>query len=73
MSLSDKVLSLVVATNKLMLDVEVSKMKEFQKNMLDFFQAEHSVIVAEIEETKTLSDELKDKILEAAREYKSRC
>ena len=73
LSLSEQVLTLVLATNKVMLDVEVSKIKQFQKEILEFFQAEHTEIVNEIEETKQLSDELKEKILKAAGEYKSRC
>lgn len=73
LSLSEQVLTLVLATNKVMLDVEVNKIKQFQKEILEFFQTEHIEIVNEIEETKQLSDELKEKILEAAGEYKSRC
>ena len=73
LSLSEQVLTLVLATNKVMLDVEVKKIKQFQKEILEFFQTEHAEIVKEIEETKQLSDELKEKILKAAGEYKSRC
>ena len=73
LSLSEHVLTLVLATNKVMLDVEVKQIKQFQKEILEFFQTEHAEIVKEIEETKQLSDELKEKILKAAEEYKSRC
>ncbi len=71
LSLSQQVISLVVAENKLMLDVDVKDIKPFQMNMLDYFATKHPEIGKEIEENKVLSDELKDKILEVAKEYKS--
>lgn len=72
LSLSEQVLTLVLATRKVMLDVPVSKVKQFQKDILEYFKTEQSPIVQEIEETKTLTDQLVDEILEAARAYKSR-
>ena len=69
--LAQQVISLVVAENKLMLDVDVKDIKPFQMNMLDYFATKHPEIGKEIEEKKVLSDELKDKILEVAKEYKS--
>ena len=71
LSLAQQVISLVVAENKLMLDVDVKDIKPFQMNMLDYFATKHPEIGKEIEEKKVLSDELKDKILEVAKEYKS--
>lgn len=71
LSLAQQVISLVVAENKLMLDVDVKDIKPFQMNMLDYFATKHTEIGKEIEEKKVLSDELKDKILEVAKEYKS--
>ena len=62
-----------VATHKVLVDVEISKIKDFQKDMLNFFEIEHAEIVNEIEEKKVLSDELIDKIVELAKEFKSRC
>ncbi len=72
LSLHDKVISLVVATGRLLLDVEVPKIKSFQKEMLEFFERSHPEIVSEIEETKVLSDDLKAKIIEAAEEFKQK-
>ena len=54
-----------------MLDVDVKDIKPFQMNMLDYFATKYPEIGKEIEEKKVLSDELKDKILEVAKEYKS--
>ena len=73
MSLHEQVITLCVATQKVLVDVEISKIKDFQKDMLNFFEIEHAEIVNEIEEKKVLSDELIDKIVELAKEFKSRC
>ena len=73
MSLHAQVITLCVATHKVLVDVEISKIKDFQKDMLNFFEIEHAEIVNEIEEKKVLSDELIDKIVELAKEFKSRC
>ena len=57
-----------------MLGVETAKIKEFQRDMLQYFATEHPEIGKEIEETKVLSDELAEKIVETAKEFKkSRC
>lgn len=48
-------------------------MKQFQNDMLVYFEEKHPDICKEIDETKKLSDELGKRILEAAAEFKSRC
>lgn len=73
LSLHEQVITLCVATHKVFLDIEISKIKTFQKDLLNFFQIEHAEIVNEIEEKKVLSDELIDRIVEIAKEFKSRC
>ncbi|MDD2979745.1 MAG: F0F1 ATP synthase subunit alpha [Hespellia sp.] len=74
LSLSEKVITLTVATHKVMLDLEKSQVKKFQMDMLDYFAMNQKEIVQEIEETKVLSDELTEKIVAAAGEFKkSRC
>ena len=72
MSLAEQVITLVAATNRISLDVDVKKTKEVQLGMLDFFKAEHEDIVDEINEKKVLDDALTERIVEAAKEYKSR-
>ena len=72
MSLAEQVITLVAATNRIFLDVDVKKTKEVQLGMLDFFKAEHKDIVDEIIEKKVLDDALTERIVEAAKEYKSR-
>ena len=49
LSLAQQVISLVVAENKLMLDVDVKDIKPFQMNMLDYFATKHPEIGKEID------------------------
>lgn len=72
LSLHGQVISLVVAENKLMLDVDVADIKTFQIDMLRYFDAKYPEIGKEIEEKEVLTDELKEKILTVAKEYKSK-
>ena len=60
--------------HKVLLGVEKTKIKQFQYDMLQMFEAEHPEIGQEIEEKKVLTEELIDKIVETAKEFKkSRC
>ena len=72
LSLHEQVITLCVATNKLMLDIDTKKIKEFQMDMLAFFDREHKEIGKAIDEKKVLDDELKEQILAAAKEFKER-
>jgi len=72
LSLRDQVISLVAAGGRMLLDVEIPKIKEFQREMLAFFEESHPEIGKEIEESKALSDDLKQKILEAVAEFKEK-
>ena len=72
LSLHEQVITLCVATNKLMLDIDTKKIKEFQMDMLAFFDREHKEIGKAIDEKKILDDELKEQILAAAKEFKER-
>ena len=74
MSLADKVITLCAARHKVMLGIPTAKVKGFQMNMLSYFASAHPEIAREIEETKDLSKELSQKIVEIAEEFKkSRC
>ena len=74
MSLSDKVITLCAARHKVMLGIPTAKVKGFQMDMLSYFASAHPEIAREIEETKDLSKELSQKIVEIAEEFKkSRC
>lgn len=73
MSLHEKVITLCAATNKVMLDIPVDKVKIFQTDMLNYFENMHPEIGKELEETKVLTDDLTTRIVEVAKEFKSRC
>ncbi len=70
LSMAEQVITLCVATDRVMLDVPLSEMKDFQREMLDWFVREHSDIMSELAGKKVLGDELKKRILDAARDFK---
>ena len=72
MSLADQVITLVAANKRLLLNVDIKQMKEFQGRLLDFFKIEHKDVVDAINEKKVLDDEITEKIVEAVKEFKSR-
>ena len=74
LSLHEKVITLCAATHKVLLGVEKTKIKQFQYDMLQMFEIEHPEIGQEIDEKKVMTEELIDKIVETAKEFKkSRC
>ena len=72
LSMHAQVITLCVATHKIMLDIPTDKVKEFQTDMLAFFDREHPEIVQEIEVRRVLDDDLTEKILNAAKEFKEK-
>ena len=72
LSMPEQVITLVAATNKAFLDVEAKKIKETQRGLLKFIKEDHNEIIEELETSKALSDDLKDEILKATEEYKSK-
>ncbi len=74
LSLHEKVITLCAATHKVMLGIEKTKIKQFQADMLQHFDSEYPEIGQEIEEKKVLPEELIEKIVKTAKEFKkSRC
>ena len=72
LSLHQQVITLCVATHKLMVDVEKKEIKKYQKDLLEYFDNVYPEIGKEIETTKQLSDELVDKIVKAAEEFRDK-
>ena len=72
LSSSEQVITLWVATHKVMTGIPVKEIKAFQMDMLAYFEREHPEICQEIEEKKVLSDELGDRILKVAEEFKNK-
>lgn len=71
-SMPEQVIILLTATNKMMADVPISDIPRFRTDMLDYFKMKYPEIINELETEKTLTDELKETILKAAGEFKSR-
>ena len=55
-----------------MMDVEKKQLKKYQREMLDYFEHVYPEIGREIEEKKVLSDELAEKIVKAAEEFRDK-
>ena len=72
LSLHQQVITLCVATHKLMVDVEKKEIKKYQKDLLEYFDNVYLEIGKEIETTKQLSDELVEKIIKAAEEFRDK-
>ena len=70
LSLHEKVITLCAATHKVMLGIDRKQMKQFQADMLTYFDSNCPEIGQEIEEKKELSDELIDRIVDTAKEFK---
>lgn len=71
MSLHEQVITLCSATNKLFLDIPVSGLKDFQAKLLAYMDEKHPEIGNEIEQMKSLSDDLVQRIISVVKEYKS--
>ena len=72
LSLHQQVITLCVATHKLMVDVEKKEIKKYQKDLLEYFDNVYPEIGKEIETTKQLPDELVEKIVKAAEEFRDK-
>ncbi len=70
LSMAQQVITLWCATHKLFLNVEIKDIKKTQMDMLDYFSTYHQEIIDEITEKQELTDELGDKIIAAAKEFK---
>ena len=72
LSLHEQVITLWAATNKTMVHVEKSKIKEYQKELLEYFDNVYPQIGKEIEKTRLLSDELAEEIVKVAEEFRDK-
>ena len=70
LSMAEQVMTLCAANGRVMLDVPVSQVKDFQMKYLDYMKEQHSDIVRQLETTKALDDELNKQICDAATEFK---
>ena len=70
LSMAKQVISLVVATNKLLIDIPVKEVKEFVSGMYKYFSLNHPDIETEINTQKAITPELVEKIVTSANNYK---
>ena len=70
LSMAEQVMTLCAANGRVMLDVPVDHVKDFQMQFLSYMKEQHSDIVRQLETTKALDDELNKQICDAAEEFK---
>ena len=71
MRVDQQVIVIFAVTNGLIDDVDVPKIKEWEKGLLEFIAAQHSAIVDEIKTKKAISDDLSGRLKKAIEEYKA--
>ena len=54
-----------------MLDIPLKEIGTFRKELLEYFAATQTEIIKEIDEKKTYSEELEDRIIDAAKQFKA--
>ena len=72
LSLPEQVITLTLANAGFFDTVDTKKVKELQKEILDFVDINHKDIINEIETNRVLSDELAEKIKAAGDEYNNK-
>ena len=70
MPVAKQVVFLVAATSQLLLDIPKSEFKAYIERFYNFFEGTHGKLVRDIEETGQLSDDSKEIILNAVRDFK---
>jgi F-type H+-transporting ATPase subunit alpha len=71
MAVEDQVLILYVLINRYLLDVDVGRVREFQRDFLGFIHQSKSFIPEEIRETGAISSALEEKLRSAIDEFKA--
>lgn len=70
LAMHEQIIILCAATGKVMLPIEVNKMREFKEGMLTYFAEKHPQIGREIEDKKELTGDIVDRIVKAAEAYR---
>ena len=71
LSMPEQVITLCAATGKVLLDIPTEEIKEFQNELLNFFHEKREGIIEELATTASLGDELREQIVEGAKEFKT--
>lgn len=75
LSMPEQVITLCAATHKKMIGIPLKGLKEYQKELLEYIGNLYPEIIRKLSEQKVLTEELEDRIVKAAEEFrdKSRC
>ena len=65
-----QVIIIYAATKKYLLDVEVAKIQEFEKQLFDFIDTKYAEVPKAIREEKVISEETEGKLIQAIEEFK---
>ena len=71
MSMREQVITLICAQDRLFVDIPVKQIKAFQRDLLDHFEHGCSVLCHKIDQSLTLTDEIKNGIITEARAFLS--
>ena len=66
-----QVIIIFVATAKLLLDIPVKDITAFESGFFEFIKTKYPEIPASIKDTKVISDEIREKLVKAAGEFKA--
>lgn len=72
MNVEDQIMILYAAINDFLSDIEVSDIRVFEKQFIEYMSTHHREIGKEIVEGKVLTDELKEKLSNAIVEFKKK-
>ena len=70
LSMSEQVITLCAANNKLFMGIPQNELKQFQMDMLQYVKDNNSEIIRELEDQKVLTDELVEEILKTVKEMR---
>jgi len=70
-TMAEQVLVLYAGTQGFIDDIDVEKVKEFEQGLLSYVKSQKKELLDEIEEKKALDEQLKDKLNEVVRAFKS--
>ncbi|BBF44743.1 ATP synthase alpha chain [Lachnospiraceae bacterium KM106-2] len=69
-AVENQVIIIYAAVNKYLLDIEVAKIQEFEKGLLEFIATKYPEVPTSIKETKVISDEMEQTLIKAITEFK---
>ncbi len=72
LSMAEQVVTLFAANEKVFAGIPPENAKKFQKGMLEYMHDHHEKLLHSVEGRKELDDELKERLLSALREYRTK-